>query len=497
MNTQTRKSEATIQQAIQALNSKKPEIAEQICQDYLNVHSSSVEHLRLLGHALQLQNKLVEAEDKFRLALKLAPKFAPLSEDLGHILALQEKLEEAIPHFEYAIKLDGKLTSAHKKLGQALASVGRGKEADEVFEVYFEKDPSIGLVAMGIEHLQAGRENEAVESFRAAFKKNPDSVDAMRFLATAYIIQDKKLGDAEALLRRVVQMAPEFALAWSDLGHILIKTRNYMEGIESYKKAIELMPGNFAFWLQLASCYATAGYPEEAAEAYSKAIEINPSKPSSYLGYGHALKTLGDQKASLNSYREAIRLKPDFGEVYWSMANLKIFKFEKEEVKSMKDQLANSQLKDGTEVHFRFALGKAYEDAKDYDKAWEYYHSGNELQRKLVEYDPAAHSERHERARLYFSSDRLKEAEGYGYPDEAPIFIVGLGRSGSTLVEQILASHSQVEGTEELSVLGKVSDTVGRYRNDKIRYPIALDDMRPQDWRGLGLNYLEGAKRYR
>tara|TARA_R110002096_G_scaffold266710_1_gene460249 strand:+ start:40497 stop:42515 length:2019 start_codon:yes stop_codon:yes gene_type:complete len=497
MNTKTEKPDANVTQAIQALQSGKPALTEQICRAHLSSHPASIEHLRLLGHALQNQDKLDDAIEKFKLALNLAPKFAPLHEDLGSVLAIQGKFEDAIPCFEQAVKLDRKLTNAQKKLGQALAAVGRGKEADEVYEEYFKDEPGVGLVAQGVEHDRAGREQEAIDCFKKALRNDPDSVDAMRYLAIAYIKQDKNLNDAEALLRRVVQIAPDFALGWGDLGHVLIKSRNYMEAIEAYKKAIEILPDNFTAWIQLASAQATAGYPEESAKSYRKVLEINPKAPSALLGFGHVLKTLGDQPGSLRAYREAIRQKPEFGEVYWSMANLKIFNFEDEEVKEMEHQLENSQLNDTTEVHFRFALGKAYEDKKDYDKAWEYYHSGNELQRQLVEYDPVGHSGRHEKLRSYFTRERIKEFEGNGYPDEGPIFIVGLGRSGSTLIEQILASHSQVEGTEELAVLAKLSDTVGRFRTDNVRYPEALDEMRPQDWRGLGLDYLEGAKRYR
>lgn len=219
--------------------------------------------------------------------------------------------------------------------------------------------------------------------------------------------------------------------------------------------------------------------------------------PGFHMGYGHSLKTLGDQAGSLRAYREAIRLRPEFGEVYWSMANLKIFKFEDEEVEAMEQQLENDELPDSTVVHFRFALGKAYEDRKDYEKAWHYYHSGNQLQRPLVKYDPVENSTEKTAIREYFSRERLAEAEGHGYPDEGPIFIVGLGRSGSTLIEQILASHSQVEGTEELSVLGNLSDTITKYRSDRQKFPEVLNSMRPLDWRGLGLEYLDGAKRYR
>ena len=446
-------SHSDIAQSIQDLQSGKPELTEKFCREYLGSRPESVEHIRLLGHALQNQGQLLEAETQFRLALLQTPDFAPLSEDLGTALCLQGKFDEAIPCFERAIQVDKGLASAHKKLGRALAAIGQGKEADEAFEMFFRSDPDAGAVANGLEHLHAGRQEEAIACFTQVLRKNPDNVDAMINLAAVYHDQEGKVSDAEALLRRVTQLAPDFTVGWLDLGQTLIKCNKRMEAIDAFRQATKLSPENFAAWVQLASANSTAGYPEKAVKEYRKAIELNPNAPNAQMCYGHVLKTLGDQPASLRAYREAIRLKPDFGQVYWSMANLKVFNFEEAEVAAMESQLENSELRKDTEVHFRFALGKAHEDLKDYDKAWHYYHSGNALKRQLVEYDPVGNSVRHEAVREYFTGELLSESEGNGYPDEGPIFIVGLGRSGSTLVEQILASHSQVEGTEELSVL--------------------------------------------
>ncbi len=485
------------EQAVEALKAGKPDVAEALCREHLNLHPASVEHLRLLGHALMQQRRFYEAETQLKIAIELAPDFAPLAEDMGKTLAKQRKFKEAIPLFEQAVRQNPGLANAHKKLGQALAAVGRGKEADEAFEAFFEKDPDSGAVAVGGEHVRAGREEDAIQCFRQALKDNPDNVDAMRFLAAVYLKQGSKLRDAEALLQRATQIVPDFAAAWLDLGHAFLKRAKRMEAIEAFSRATVLEPRNGIAWEKLASTTASAGYPEQAAEAFRKAIALLPNAAGFHMGFGHVLKTLGDQPASLRAYREAIRLKPDFGEVYWSMANLKIFTFEDAEVEAMEVQLENTELRETTDVHFRFALGKAYEDRKDYDKAWAYYHSGNERQRPLVNYDPVKNSVHQDAIRSYFTRELLSKAEGNGYADEGPIFIVGLGRSGSTLIEQILASHSQVEGTEELSVLGNLSDTINRYRPDKSRFPEVLDTMRPLDWRALGLEYLDGAKRYR
>jgi len=490
-------SHPSVRQAIEALQASKLDVAEALCREYLNLHPKSVEHLRLLGHALMQQKRFGEAETQLKIAIELAPDFPPLLEDLGSALAQQRKFEEAILFFGQAVRQDPGAANAHKKLGQALAAVGRGREADEAFEAFFEKSPEIGAVAVGAEHMRAGREEEAIQCFHQTLKDNPDNVDALRFLAAVYLKQEKKLGDAEALLQRATQIAPDFANAWLDLGVALKKRAKRMEAIEAFSRATELEPKNGNAWERLANARSSAGYPEQAAEAFRKAIALSPNAAGFHMGFGHVLKTLGDQSASLRAYREAIRLRPSFGEVYWSMANLKIFTFEDAEVEAMEDQLENTELKEATDVHFRFALGQAYEGRKDYDKAWAYYHSGNERQRQLLNYDPVANGAEKDAVRQYFTRDLLSKAEGNGYADEGPIFIVGLGRSGSTLIEQILASHSQVEGTEELSVLGNLSDTIGRYRPDQQRYPEILDTMRPLDWRALGLEYLDGAKRYR
>ena len=496
--TRTRQaSHPSIRQAIEALRSGKPDVAETLCREHLNSHPASVKHLQLLGHALMQLRRFGEAETQLKIAIALAPDYPPLAEDLGSALAQQRKFEEAIPFFEQAIRQDPGLANAHKKLGQALAAVGRGKDADEAFKVFFEKDPETGAVAVGAEHMRAGREDEAVQCFRQSLKDNPDNVDAMLFLAAVYLKRRKTRGDAEALLERATQIAPGFTQAWLDLGQTYLKRAKRMEAIEAFTQATVLEPDNGNAWARLAGAHSSAGYPEQAAEAFRKAIALAPNVANFHMGQGHALKTLGDQPASLRAYREAIRLKPSFGEVYWSMANLKVFKFEDEEVASMEEQLKNTGLSEATDVHFRFALGKAYEDRKDYDQAWAHYHSGNERQRQLLEYDSVDNSVRQDAIRSYFTRDLLSKAEGNGYADEGPIFIVGLGRSGSTLIEQILASHSQVEGTEELSVLGKLSDSIGRYRPDGKHYPEILDTFRPIDWRALGLEYLDGAKRYR
>ena len=497
MNQQQSPKSANINRALNYLRKDRPLRAEEACRDYLKEHPGDPDHIRLLSLALMKQNRAAEAEEQLRFALSIQPDFPQLHEDLGSALAMQKRFEEAIPAFEKAIQLQPALPLAQKKLGHALAAVGRGAEADEAFKDYIDSDPDRAKVVEGVELRQAGKADEAIEKFREVMQSNPNSVDAMRHLAISFWRDKNRAGDAEALLRRATQVANDYTGAWLTLGALLMDTNKYVEAIKAFKRATELEPNSIEGWSGLGNAYGRSMYPEEAIKAYEKALAIDSNVPATLSSYAWELKTVGDQPKALEAYRKAIKIKPRFGPAYWSMANLKIFNFEDEEVETMKTQLERDDLTDSEEIHFRFALGKAMEDRKDYDQAWHYYHTGNQRQRGTVQYEPLDFENRMKSIRSVFSRELLESRAGAGFEAPDPIFIVGLPRSGSTLVEQILASHSQVEGTSELPILGKIAESIGRYRKDKVRYPEAVPELRDKDLRGYGKQYIEESQRHR
>jgi hypothetical protein len=179
------------------------------------------------------------------------------------------------------------------------------------------------------------------------------------------------------------------------------------------------------------------------------------------------------------------------------MANLKVFRFEDEEIHAMEEQVARDDLSQSADIHFRFALAKAFEDRGDYERAWHFYETGNERQRATVFHDPVAMEVRHEQIAAVFTPALFEKFAGLGHDSPAPIFIVGLPRSGSTLVEQILASHSQVEGTAELPTLVRLAFSIGRYRTDKKGYPESVADLRGRDFKAYGRQYLEESASFR
>ncbi len=483
---------------VQSLQMGQPQNAEKMCRTVMTEEPSNPLFNRLLAHALLKQNKIVEAEKHLKFFLKMHNDYPQHHEDLGSILALQGKYEEALEHLEKSVRLDPTNAEAHKKLGQVLANLGRGEDADEAFEQFFQRDPDKQAVAIGMEHLRAGRMEEAEDALKKALRKTPDSVDALRMLAVCYMQQEKNRSDAEALLRRAVDIAPDYTHAWMALGSLMQKQLKGEEAVKCFQAILRHDPDNVDALSGLGASYALANNPVKALEVYEKVIEKRPEMAGLQMGYGHVLKTTGDQEKALEAYRKAVELQPDNGEVYWSMANLKIFKFEDSEIAAMEYQISNNpDLSNVSTVNIRFALGKAYEDVRDYDKAWENYEAGNEKQREMVEFDPVQMEAMHDAFIETFDEEFIENHQNVGCEDAAPIFIVGLPRSGSTLIEQILASHSQVEGTAELSDLGRIASSIGKFRVDRIHYPRAVRDLRDMDFKAYGEEYLEAASAYR
>lgn len=493
-NTQTTSS---IEAAISAMKSNRPLRAEEICREYLALKPGCTDHLRVLGHALMKQGRLEEAEKTVALALKIKPDQAELHEDRGSLLAMSDRFQEAIEAFDHALMLNPNLALSHKKRGQALAQLGRGDAADAAFEDFFASDPALKLVAEGAEKLRAGESVAATECFTEALLANPDNVDAMRYLALCWHQQGGRNDDAEALLRRAVDLAPDFAAAWQNLGAVLVAQSKAVEAVEAYRAATRIEPGNALAWGGLGNALALAGNITESAAAYSRSVELDPGLPGTQLGLAHVLKTLGKQSESLDAYRASIRVKPDFGEAYWSMANLKTFRFNPDEIAAMERELEKPELANSPRTHLHFALGKAYEDMGDYPTAWQHYVLGNQAQRPSVFHDPIQLEQRHREIIEVFSNAFICQHNGCGYEAADPIFIVGLPRSGSTLIEQILSSHSLVEGTAELPNLSKIASSVGKYRPDRVRYPLAARDLGARDWRSYGLQYIEETRRQR
>jgi tetratricopeptide (TPR) repeat protein len=234
------------------------------------------------------------------------------------------------------------------------------------------------------------------------------------------------------------------------------------------------------------------GEYQESIEIYAEVLAAHPEHSKIWLSYGHALSTAGREQDSVAAYRKSIHLAPHFGEAYWSLANLKTFRFSDEEKQAMRFQLARGDLTEEDRWHFDFAMGKALEDEGIYSDSFNHYSRGNELRRSHLDYDGDEMSGFVRKSMELFSAEFFEARAGYGTPAPDPIFIVGLPRAGSTLIEQILACHSSVEGTMELpDILTMAANLAGtRKPSEEPKYPGVLGTLSAETCRGLGEEYL-------
>ena len=489
-------SRAKLNEAIELINAGKRGDAETICREALKSNPDDINMAALLGASLLKAGELEEAENFLRQTIQLAPTFAKPHEDLGYLLVEQGRAEEALPILITATRLDPSLERAHLCLGKALALLGRGKEADVAFEKSFELNPLSKTLAVAAEHQKAGRLKEAKALYREILEANPENVDALRMMGML-ALSESQVDKAERFLRRAVSNAPDFVGAIVDLGQALKDQNRFEEAIASFRRVIELEPANVKAHFLLGSTLSPSALTYEAIEAYQRTLELRPQHVGAHLGLGHVLKTVGRQEEAVEAYRECIRLRPDNGATYWSLANLKTFRLSSDEIQEMQTQLQSGDLDKESEVNFLFALAKATEDRGDFERAWQYYEKGNAERRMMEYYDPVRAEVMNDAVIEVFDKEFLAGHSGQGHADSAPIFVIGLPRSGSTLIEQILASHSQVEGTSELPYIGHATASLNLNRADGVNYPEAVRELGAEHLKSLGQGYLRAAQMHR
>jgi tetratricopeptide (TPR) repeat protein len=311
-------------------------------------------------------------------------------------------------------------------------------------------------------------------------KADPFDVRAIRMLAEL-AARLGRLKDSEALLRRALEIDPNFTAARANLAMVLGRLGRAADALELLDDIYAAEPERAGNLSLKAATLARLGDVEEALQLYEQVIARAPGQPRALLSYGHMLKTIGRQDEAIAAYRKAIAINPALGEVWWSLANLKTVRFGDEDVAAMRQALARDDLKDDDRFHLEFALGKALHDLGRSDDAFAHYTAGNALRRQYHPFVPGHLTELVDRSIELFTAEVLSLPGGNPAPD--PIFVVGMPRAGSTLVEQILSSHSQVEGTAELPDMPRIARGRGKY-------PASAIDLTEKERRDAGAEYL-------
>jgi tetratricopeptide (TPR) repeat protein len=445
----------------------------------------------LANAARLLAARPAEAAEQAAEILKVVPEQPDALALQGLALGRLGRGEEAMAALKRAVHLKSALPDAWRALGDHYTALEMREAADGAYAQsirHATRDPRLLGAAQA---LVENRIPEAEAALREHLKRHPTDVAAIRMLAEV-AARIGRYADAENLLARCLELAPGFAAARHNYAMVLHRQNKPEAALAQVEKLLAEEPRNPGYRNLKAAILGRIGEYAASIEQYRDVLADYPNQAKVWMSLGHSLKTAGRNAESIEAYTQSIGKAAHLGEAWWSLANLKTFRFSPEQVDAMRAQLAGDRLSPEDRFHFEFSLGKALEDAGDYAGSFAHYHEGNRLRRAMIRYDADENHAHVERSKRFFTREFFAARAGWGCEAPDPIFVIGLPRSGSTLIEQILASHSQVEGTMELPDVAMLARVVGTRttRPGSAAYPRALEKFNAEEMRGLGERYL-------
>ena len=472
--------------------------AAEVCERSLKKYPGDANLLCLSAKANIALKRFDKVKSRLKEAIRRFPDFAAAHETFGDFFLIQGRALEARKAYEQAMRLDPTHAVIHDKIDRARqleSQIATQVPADHQKSaprrhMAFEEE-----IRKAIEYERDGDPRQAELIFRDILKKDPDHVEAARLLAKI-AAEKKNYKDAEVFLKKALSKAPDYLRAWVDLANVQRELHKFDEAVESARRVLDMSPDKAESHILFAGTIGSAGDHHEAIRAYERALEISPEKAGAICAMAHHHKTIGEGDSAIANYRRAIAIKYDHAEAYWSLANLKTFRFEEDEIEAMETLLEKDDLPDESRSQVHNALGLEFESHKDFARAFSNFEQCNSIRRKAESYDPVHTESTYGRIIDIIDKDFLDKNDGVSPTDVTPVFIVGLPRSGSTLIEQILASHSQVDGTHELGDLQRVmQDARSKKRNQ--RFPEQLADLEMKELAAIGTNYLERTQKFR
>jgi tetratricopeptide (TPR) repeat protein len=468
------------------------------CREILTREADHHEALYTLAVAQRFSKDVTAALATLTHLIALTPSYGRAWQERGHCLRDLGLVEEAFVAYQSAITHNGALPASWRMLAELHRNAGRNAQAD------FAESQFAHLAGLPAElqsvasMIQEGRISKAETLCRAFLQREGHHVEAMRLLADIGL-RFNAYDDAEFLLESAKVLEPDNVSAHYDYAKVLRKRQKFEQALAEATELRAKEPGNPEFEMLYANENLAVGNFDEAMDTYKSLLDAMPTNPGINLTYGHALKTVGRQDEAIAAYRRAYEVRRDCGDAFWSLANLKTYRFSDAELTQMREQEASSTIALADQYHLCFALGKALEDRGNYEDSFSYYERGNRLKREELKYDPQRLTDEMQRQRDHVTADLLRKFEGAGCPANDPIFIVGLPRAGSTLLEQILASHSQVEGTMELPNILALSHRLDhrRMRNEEPEYPGNLGELTREELTGFGEDFIRDTRVYR
>ena len=475
-------------------NGKLKEVIELIQTELID-DPGNTEALYIQAVAQRYLHQHKQALKTLGLLTQLDPNYARAYQEEGHNLKQLGDRERAKRSYQKAVDLNHALLASWRELVE-LHRQNNDQRAFKMAQAEYSRLSSLPAELVSVTSLlHENKLFQAEQLCRAFLKKTPHHIEAMRLLALLgmkLFIYD----DAEFLLESCVEFEPDYWLARYDYIKILHKRQKFEQALEQAGILLNSYPDNHAFQLAFANENVAVGNFDIALEVYDKAIARLPQFEQPYLSRGHALKTIGKLDQAIESYQSAYGAKADFGDAYWSLANLKTYQFSDAEIAQMQTQLKRKTTFLMDRYHLSFALGAAYEARKDFSKSYDYYEQGNRLKMQDVRYDADTLDSAMKRQAEFCTPALFESKANMGGEYKDPIFIVGLPRSGSTLLEQILASHSQIDGTMELpNIIALAHRLNGRKLvSQEARYPGILAETSAEQLQGFADTFIRDTR---
>ena len=471
--------------------------AEKLYKQVLLLESANAEALHQLGILAHQTGRHEIAVEMLSKALIARPDYVDAYNNLGIILHDLDRIEEAVASFNRAIALKPDHAQLHYNLGNALKDQGKLDEAVATYlwALSLNSNYSQAYNNLGTVLKDQDRLDEAAECFRRAITLNPDYEDAHYNLGS--VLKDQgKLDKAAASFRRAITLNPDYQDAHYNLGTILKNQGRLDEAAESFRKVIALKPDSATAHYNLGITLNIQGKPDAAAVSFRQALTLKPNYVEAHYNLGCALREFGRIDDAIASFRKALALKPDFAGAYAALASCVKHTEINDDVKVML-ALYNKgeELPVSDRIDLGFALGKVFEDLKEYDRSFAFMHEANRLRRKSVNYSIQSDVDLFARIKKTFSPDFFASHHDLGHKDRTPIFVLGMPRSGTTLVEQILASHPLVFGAGELAALEDlVYEICGA--GSASRFPECMHELGADAFAGIGSDYVAKLREY-
>ena len=477
--------------AISLINDNKLSLAKAQLLEILKIFPNELNSIVLIIDISIKQNDPSEALIYIHQGLKINPNSIELLEKEIQIFLYQDKKYEACKKFKELLKIKPDI-SLLRQLSNILVELDKEEEADNVIQEFLESNTTYSNLYKGIRHAKAGRVKLAEEVYKNILKEDPENVDALRLLG---ILATKggKYKIAEQLLIKAIKLSPSYSLLWRNISLVYRLSGQLDKAQKSMDNILALDPKNASVWADYGTILIMMARYKEAIVAYSRCVSIKPDSPRAYLSLGHAYNTIGNNERSVEAYINAIKYNPNSGESYWSLANLKTYEFTSKQIKDMENTLM-SDISENEKVQLLFALGKAYEVKKDFKTSFKMYSEGNWIKRKLVKYSSQDNTDKINQTIKFFNKNTVKKLKQSKCKELDPIFILGLPRSGSTLIDQIISSHSMVDGTQELPNIMNLTREIEALGKGKEAYPQFLTKLSEMQISELGKKYIDQTK---